>query len=162
MRCMICYQETEQNKCPRCGYTRIALIGDSEEAQKGLQGLLSQRRSSFLRRYDIGIQTYSWKEQDEEIVLDRVERCSLGTADRLREGTVWLDREFARIEEEEMTVELSVIKDKEPPVLIPVQLKVPQEKQLQTIGVELNEELQARVSIRNASSRRDSDYVDFL
>lgn len=164
MRCMACYQEVSegQGTCPRCGFVQYQVIGDAKEARSTLERMAEKHRESFLRRFDLGISIFTWKDQDGTVVLDQKKRLSFGAGDSLLGRTVWMEQQFARIpDERELTVELSALEEGSVRI-IPIRIPVPQERQLQTLGIEMSGDLKVRLLLRNGQTQTCSGWVDFL
>ena len=109
--CMCCYQELGENdlNCPRCGLTDLKIIGNDPEQEKALEPFIRSHRMGFLRKYELGVTCYYWKDQDGTIALDSKRTLTFGNAAELLEGTRWLDQEFARMpDDQEITVDLTV------------------------------------------------------
>lgn len=163
MRCMACHTEYSAGEiCPRCGFVHYQVIGDTDEALAALELMAGRHRAMFLRQYDLGVPVYTWKDQDGTLVQDTCTRLSFGTADALLQGPVWLDREFARLEGPELTLELSVQKSGEPERRMDVSLPVPQEPQLQRLGIALEEDLTVTLMLKNEENQTRSQPVTFL
>lgn len=164
MRCMACYENIPAGTetCPCCGFVQYQVIGDTKEALAALEMMAGKHRAMFLKRFDLGVTTYTWKDQDGAIVLDTAKRISFGTADGLMNGPVWLDQQFARIPEKELTVQLSVQKAGELTRVIPVRIPAPQEAQLQQLGVVLEKDLTVRLMLKNGQSQTASQPVAII
>ncbi len=163
MRCMACYENIPEGTetCPNCGFVHYQVIGDTEEALSALKLMAGRHRAMFLRRFDLGITVYTWKDRGGTIVQDTVRRVSFGTADALMEGPVWLEQRFARVEDEVLTVELSIEKDGKTRT-VPVRLPAPREARLQQLGIGLDEELKLQLMLKNEQSQTVSQPVAFL
>lgn len=163
MQCLVCYKTLDGNICPRCGFQHVDIIGDSEKALELQKSLADMYRPTFLKRYNVGVTSYFWKDDNGEIVLDTAKRLPFGTADVMINQTVWLDQEFARIpDEEELTIELSVKKDDAEAYPVQVRLPALKEKQLQKIGVSLTDDLKLRLVLKNQDSQVSSAPTDFF
>ncbi len=164
MRCMACYEHIPEGTeiCPRCGFVHYQVIGDTDEALSALKKMAQRHRTAFLGRYDLGITAYTWKDQKGVLVPDATRRISFGTADGLLTAPKWLDQPFARLPQDTVQVELSVAKTGEAPRTVPVQLAVPQEAQLQYLGIAMGEDLSVRLLLKNESNQTESRPVAFL
>lgn len=163
MRCLACFEtlpEGTQN-CPRCGFIQYQVIGDTAEAVSALEQMALRHRGRFLQSYDLGVTVYTWQDRDGSVQLNQAQRRSFGTADALWGQTVWLDQPFARIPESELTVDLSVENGGETQV-IPVTVPVPQEPQLQQLGIRMEQNLTVSLLIRNGQTQTQSQPVSFL
>lgn len=163
MRCLACFETVPDGtqNCPRCGFIQYQVIGDTAEAVSALELVAGKHRSRFLQAYDLGVTVYTWKDREGSITLDQAQRRSFGTADALQGKTTWLDQPFARIPEQELTVELSV-ENGGTAWILPVRLPVPQEPQLQQLGIEMNKDLTVRLLLRNGQTQTQSQPVSFL
>ena len=165
MRCLACFKEVPEGVevCPRCGLFQYQVIGDTKEALAALEMMAGRHRHMFLQNFDLGVTIYTWKDQNGTVVLDQKKRLSFGTAEGLQGKTVWLKEKFARIPDvKEMTVELSVMKKGEAERRIPVRVSVPQEKQLQQLGIEMHDDLTVSLVLKNETAQNRSETVDFL
>ena len=164
MRCLACYHDIPQGTetCPCCGFVQYQVIGDTKEALSALELMAGRHRAMFLKRFDLGITAYTWKDRDGSVVLDTASRISFGTADALMNGPVWLDQQFARIPEKELTVQLSVQKPGEQTRVIPVRIPAPQEAQLQQLGIALEQDLTVRLMLKNGQSQTASQPVAII
>lgn len=165
MRCMACYKEVPEGQaaCPCCGFVQYQVIGDTKEALAALELMAGRHRNMFLRNYDLGVMIYTWKDKEGTVVQNQKKRLSFGTGEQLAKETVWLDQLFARIPNvKEMTVELSVGKKGAPERTIPVRIQVPQEKQLQQLGITMNDDLTLKLLLKNETQVKTSEAVCFL
>lgn len=163
MRCIACYKEFPEGAdvCPRCNFTNYDTIGD--DAMPALKALAAKHREQFLKKYDLGVMIYTWKDQDGTIVLDQKQRLSFGTVDRLVGKTTWLSQKFARIPDTgSMTVDLSIQKQDTIGRILPVAISLPQEKQLQQLGVSVSDDLTLTLMLKNDTTTKSSKPVDFL
>lgn len=164
MRCMACYENIPNGTetCPCCGFVQYQVIGDTKEALAALEMMAGRHRAMFLKWFDLGVTVYTWKDKDGVIVPNTAKRVSFGTADALMNGPVWLDQQFARIPEKELTVQLSVQKAGEEPRVVPVRIPAPQEAQLQQLGIELQKDLTVRLQLKNGISQTASQPVAII
>lgn len=165
MRCMVCFNEVPEGEdvCPCCGFTQYNIIGDTKEALLILNSMAEKHRKVFLKKYDFGVNIFTWKDNDGSIVLNEKKRVSFGTGDQLYGNALWLDQKFARIPDvKEQIVELSVIKDGTLYKEIPVSIPALKESQLQKLGIEMQEDLALRLILKNDSSSEKSESVKVL
>ena len=163
MRCMACYKEFPEGAevCPRCNFTNYDTIGD--DAAPALKALAAKHRELFLKKTDLGVMVYTWKDQNGTIVLDQKKRLSFGTVDTLAGKTVWLSQKFSRLPDTgSMTVDLSIERQGIPGRILPVAISLPQERQLQQLGVSVSEELMLTLMLKNDTTTKTSRPVDFL
>lgn len=166
MRCLCCHKPNlsiEQGNCPRCGFILFNTVGYSEDKKAVIDSLVDEHCQNFLKTYDVGITAYYWKDQDGTIVLDHSSRISLGSAASMFKKTVWLDQDFARMPDgEDLNLELSLQHGTEAPRTISVRIPELKEKELQRLGIELNQDLQLKVTVKNQSSSSSSEPVALL
>lgn len=165
MRCMVCFNEVPNgvDVCPCCGFTQYDVIGDTEEALAILGTMADKHRNVFLKKYDVGVNIFTWKDNGGTIALKEKKRVSFGTCDNLQKNTVWLESKFARIPNiSEQQVELSVIKNGEPEKTIAVKIPALKESQLQNLGLEMNEDLTVSLILKNGVSQTKSQPVSIL
>jgi hypothetical protein len=160
---MACYDEIPEgsNRCPRCGFTQYQVIGDADTAMAALKPMAERHRTMFLKKYDLGISVYTWKDQNGSVVRSGVSRQSFGTADRLSDHPTWLNQQFARVPENELTISLSVQHDGLEKTL-PVRIPALKESQLQQLGIRINSDLTVTLLLKNQSTQVQSAPVDFL
>lgn len=164
MRCMVCFNEVPKGEevCPRCGFTQYDVIGDTKEAQAILNTMAEKHRNVFLKKYDLGINIFTWKDDNGTIALKEKKRISIGTCDRLQNNTVWVEGKFARIPDlKEQPVELSVIKD-EKEKTITVNIPALKESELLSLGVEMQKDLTVCLILKNDSSQAKSQPVSIF
>lgn len=164
MRCMVCFNEVPKGEevCPRCGFTQYDVIGDTKEAQAILNTMADKHRNVFLKKYDLGINIFTWKDDNGTIALKEKKRISIGTCDRLQNNTVWVEGKFARIPDlREQPVELSVIKD-EKEKTITVNIPALKESELLSLGVEMQKDLTVCLVLKNDSSQAKSQPVSIF
>lgn len=166
MRCLACFKQFPDGTevCPRCNFTQYEIIGsDDDEALSALKFMAGRHRAAFLKKYDLGVMIYTWKDQDGTIVLDQKKRLSFGAVNSLVDNTVWLNQKFARIPDTaSMIVELSVTKQGSQDRILPVSIRIPQEKQLQQLGVRVDSNLTLTLMLKNDTTVTESNTVDFL
>ena len=164
--CLACKRPMPEGvqQCPHCNFMHYASMNNDEETYRVMmEPYAEMHRADFLSRFDMGITTYHWKDQDGTVVLDTTKRLSLGTAQAMRGNVVWLDQEFARLPDvDEMTVELSVHRSGAAPYGILVALPALKEPQLQRLGMTLTEDLKLRVLLKNQDSEVSSEPVEFM
>lgn len=165
MECMVCgrlLQEREET-CSRCGFRHRRSLTDPETTRHLMQPLVDSHLANLLQAFDLGVTTYHWKDQDGAIVRDFTRRLSFGTTSALMDNTVWLDQPFARLPDaQEITVELSIIRNGTEPVSVPVQLPALREAQLQYVGLRLDRKLMLSLFMKNEDSQVSSAPIDLL
>lgn len=167
-KCMCCNKEFEGNNCPRCGLTAFDLNYDPSSVDKGameaaLNQIVSGHRQIFLKNYEIGVTCYYWKDDNGKIVPDKTTCKPFGNAAELVGKTAMLSQEFARIPDiQNQSVELNV--RKADGTSYPIQLQIPalKEKQLQKLGIQLNDKLQIRGVLKNQTSETYSAWCPLL
>ena len=157
--CPVCHCRYESGECPVCKFPDIAFPGDPEEGLRRMKPQIDAYREVFLSELKIGVVSYTWKDQDGSLVLDKTRVMPFGTARELREGPVWLSQSFARLPDAgQLNVQLAVELDGETRKL-PVTLPNLLEPELQQIGAELDSEFCVRVLLRNRSGSSASDRI---
>lgn len=165
MRCRVCFKEVPagQDVCPNCGFTQCEIIGNAEEALNMLNSMADKHRNVFLKKYDLGVNIFTWKDKDGQIALNEKRRLSFGSCDKLQKNMVWLDQKFARIpNQESQTVELSVMLNGNVVKNITVDIPALQEAQLQQLGIKMNEDLTVCLMLKNDSRESVSKPVSFM
>lgn len=165
MRCLCCYKSysDDKNNCPRCGFTKFHVVETDPDTQKGIERLIQNHRRGFLANYDVGVTSYYWKDQDGAIVLDYTSRKSFGPACELLGKSVFLEQEFARVTDvEELAIEVTI--EENGGSTRSIQLRVPllKEAELLQLGMELDQELQLRLLLKNQTSQTRSEPAALL
>lgn len=149
MKCFVCNYEFEGNICPRCRFPKVFIPGDFESGLKKIQPEIDAYRDEFLGGIEVGILAYYWKDENGAVVLDRAERIPFGTGRELVGNTVWLDRSFARIPDEEQLKVHVYIKaggnEREATISLP-NLR---EAELQQIGIVTDDDYNFRLLLKN-------------
>ena len=153
MKCLVCGKNYNDYECPRCGFPDLQLpLGkELEEARKKVQPKIDAHRAEFLKKIEVGIKVYYWKDQDGVLAADREEKCSFGSGSALYGKTVWLDQKFARVPEEKtLPIWLYIRVDGTEHERI-VELPNLQEAQLQEIGLSMDNGFELCLMLRNDS-----------
>lgn len=163
--CRCCYQRfpEETTNCPRCSLTNFVILGGEEEREaqyKALAPLVDGHRRNFLKKYDVSVVCYYWKDQDGTIELDTKKRLSLGTAADLLEQVVWLDQEFARNIEDELDLELVVSGNGMEDRFLHATVEPSKEAVLWKLGVEVSKDLQVTVHVNDAAAGAAEPLLD--
>mgnify|MGYP000514819764 FL=1 len=138
---------------PRCGFPDLQLqLGkELQEARKKVQPKIDAYRAEFLKKIEVGIKVYYWKDQDGVLAAAREEKCSFGSGSALYGKTVWLDQKFARVPEEKtLPIWLYIRVDGTEHERI-VELPNLQEAQLQEIGLSMDAGFELCLMMRNDS-----------
>lgn len=154
MKCYVCSKTYEGSECPRCRFPNVQVPNTTwEEARQALIVSINAFRTNFLQSIQAGLVIYHHKDEDGVYVLDREETVSLGSGTDLYEKELWLDREFARLEDAaSVSVRLKITvgdSTREEQVSLP-NLRAPE---LQQIGISLDDQFQFRLKLRNVSEK---------
>lgn len=165
MRCTACFKELPYGEdiCPVCGFAQCDIIGDSKEAQNILNSMAEKHRNNFLKKYDLGVNIFTWKDKDGKLVLNEKKRLSFGSCDTLQKNVAWLKQKFARIPNQKFqTVELSVMINGAVSKDISVEIPALEESQLQQLGIRMNDDLTVNLLLRNDDRESMSEAVSFI
>ena len=163
--CRVCRKELTHpaQTCPRCGFRELSVVGDPKAAEQKMNMMADDARAKFLREFDFGVNSYFWKDQDGQIVLDHTEYLSFGSGSELLGNTRWLDQLFARIPDvEKLDLELSIRRSGQKYRQIPVSVPVPGGKHLQQAGISLSPDMKVRLLLKNPQEQTQSASVSFL
>lgn len=167
LNCLVCGKPliNSENTCPNCGFQYHSAMGGTWEtafeAQKPRAAYY--RTNTFLPRFDLGITCYYWKDQNGEIAPDTTKRLSFGTAAQLEGKTLWLDQDFARLQEEgELTIQISVKEDGAAERILPFRVKALTEPRLQRLGLKLNDDLELTLLLTNGVTTVESNSLPLL
>lgn len=151
--CLVCGQSLihHEDRCPRCGFYHLPYMGDREPVMEYQKPQADDYRSKkFLPRFDVGVIIYYWRDHNGTIVPDTTKRLSFGTAADLEDrGIVWLPQLFARVEEEEIPIRISIIQDGRDERILTFRLPALKEPQLQRVGLCMSKDLKLTVTVRN-------------
>lgn len=151
MKCLVCGKEYEAAECPRCHFPDIQIVGDRDAFLATLMPTVQTFRAGFLGKVQVELIAYRWKDQNGQVVLDREDRMSLGTADILMQGEKWLPEQFARIpDKKEIPVRICIsVSDEHREV----QIAVPnlQQPELQQFGAKVDQDCNLILMLRNDS-----------
>lgn len=156
MKCVVCGKEFNDNSCPVCQFPVIKFPGDPTEGMRAMKHKIDAFRDHFLSQVSVGIVTYTWKDGDGMIVLDKENELDFGTGTQLYNGVCWISQKFARIPDvKSLDIQLSVHHNGSKSgrkVTLPNLF----ETELQEIGAALDENLNIQLILRNASGQAKS------
>lgn len=151
MKCYVCGKQYEGNECPRCAFPAVEIPNTTwEQGRQALAATISPFRADFLKSVEISLVMYHYRDENGVYVLDREETVCLGSGETLYDKEVWLDQEFARLEDPSFSVRLRLTvrgKTREELVEVP-NLKA---AELQNIGICMDEHFNICLKLRNAS-----------
>lgn len=168
MKCCICMTEIPQGviECSCCGFVderRMHILGDATKIAEQVEAKAMVFRKKFLQGIDIGIITYSWKDVNNTLMLDKENRISFGKGDVLMEQTQWLERKFARVPgADKITATLSVQRAGQTEKLLHVEVEALTEAELQQVGVSLSSDMTLKLLVKNNSASVQSEPIAFL
>lgn len=149
MKCLVCGKIYEAAECPRCYFPDVQIMGNRQEELEKLKPTINAYRQQFLNTVKVELMAYRWKDQDGQLVLDRMDRMLLGTADTLQQGEHWLEEHFARIaDQKEISVTVCITageEKREMQVVLPNLLK----PELQQIGAYVDDDCNFFLLLRN-------------
>lgn len=149
MKCLVCSKTYEAPECPRCGFPDVHIPGDQKQVLESLKPTIDEYRKNFLKRVQVQLVIYRWKDGAGVVALDREELLSVGSGEELLQGIRWLPKKFARIPDQEtITVTLRVTAGEE---AWDQRIEVPnlQRPELQQLGVSLDQNGNVWVMLRN-------------
>ena len=153
MKCIVCGKEYEAAKCPRCHFDYIQVSDQAPaEVLQSLKQMVENYRQQFFTEVRLQIPIYYWKDQNGNVVEDRMELLYLGNAAGLKE-TVWVEQKFARIPDEKelpITVRISAKGDSWEKTLSVPNLQQPE---LQQIGATVDKEGNLKLLLRNETGK---------
>lgn len=151
MKCYVCGKQYEGNECPRCTFPAVEIPNTTwEQGRQALAATITPSRAAFLKTVDISLVIYHYRDENGVYVLDREETVCLGDGEKLYGSEVWLDREFARLEDPTFSARLRLtIRDNTREET--VELTNLKAAELQNIGVCMDEQFNIRLMLRNAS-----------
>lgn len=149
MKCPVCNNTFNGGECPRCRFPVIEST-DVDALKEVLQPMVEKYRREFCDGISFGVLTYYWKEENDEIVLDREEEAVLGSYSELSGGEKMLPIQFARIIDTEtidLKVKIAVNGQSEIRTVTVANLNEPA---LQMIGIEVNTDYHFRMLLKNS------------
>lgn len=157
MRCVVCGKEFFDKACPACQFPVIKFPGDPTEGMRAMKPKIDAYRDNFLAHVSVGIVTYTWKDGDGAIVLDKENELYFGTGAQLDQGECWISQKFARTPDvKNLDVQLVVYNNGNRTVR---KMSLPNlfETELQEIGAALDEDLNIQLLLRNDSAQTKSN-----
>lgn len=168
MKCCVCSTEMAPGitTCPCCGFNdprNGRVFGDIAALDAKVTQDAAEYRTAVLASTDIGVQTYSWKDDNGTLVLDKKTRVSVGKASQMTAAPLWLDQKFARIpDQKSFDVTLSVLRDGYPEKEIVVSVESLPQPELLEAGISVTPDMQVRFHVRNNSVETSSAPVSML
>lgn len=153
MKCYVCGKQYEGNECPRCSFPAVEIPNTTwEQGREALAATIIPFRAAFLESIQASLIVYHYRDENGVYVLDREEAISLGTGAELYEKELWLDQEFARLEDPTIRIRLRLtVRDnsREEQVELP-NLKA---AELQQVGIAMDEAFNIHLKLRNTSEK---------
>lgn len=153
MKCYVCGKQYEGTECPRCGFPAVEVPGASwEDARTALAATIEPFFQGFLDSISVSVTMLQHKDDNGVYVLDWEKPLILGTGKELYDRELWLDQEFARLEEPTFSVRLNLTvrgKTRTEQVELP-NLKA---AELQNIGIAMDKQFNLRLKLRNTSEK---------
>lgn len=150
MKCFVCHKEYQGQACPRCEFPNVQVPGASrEKAMQDLAPAIHSYRKTFLESIRLDTVICYWKDDNGVIALDHEDVIPLGTGTELYGGEKWHPQKLARVKElTRIPVRLRIgVRDTYREVQVEVEnLSQPQ---LQQLGVEMDEDFNIRLKLRN-------------
>lgn len=164
MKCLACGAELNSgvSVCPICSYHAILSSVNTDEAKKILKEKGKNYRYKKVENADIKIKTYSYKEKNGEIVLDKEEYLPIDGWEKSDiNGIHWCTYEFARVERAfDMTVLVKKCDGSEKEHT--VQLQCPGTEELWKIAVKLVEGMKVKLLVGNEKKYVESMAIDLI
>lgn len=157
MKCVVCGKEYFDKVCPICHFPVIKFPGDPIEGMRAMKPKIDAYREHFLSYVNVGIVTYTWKDEDGAIVLDKENELIFGTGTQLYKGVCWISQKFARIPDvKDLDVQLVVYNNGNRSVW---KVSIPNlfETEFQEIGAALDEDLNIQLILKNDSGQTKSN-----
>jgi len=161
MKCFVCKKECEDDvKCPVCGFMPVVDLGeDPDETERKNASIIESYRNEFLKKVDVGVIAYRWKDEGGKLVVESEDRMSFGKGHQLYRRSAWCESKFARIpDEEQITVRVSV-QNGDNDDIKEIHLPNLKDAELQELGVELDKDMRLRLLLRNSTNTESSDWI---
>ena len=153
MKCYVCGKQYEGNECPRCKFPAVEIPNTTwEQGREALAATITPFRTAFLDTIQASLIVYHHRDENGVYVLDREEAISLGNGAELYGKELWLDRNFARLEDPTIRIRLRLtVRDnaREEQVELP-NLKA---AELQQVGIAMDETFNIHLKLRNTSEK---------
>ena len=151
MKCYVCGKQYEGNECPRCKFPAVEIPNTTwEQGRQALAATIAPFRTAFLDAIQISLVMYRYRDENGVYVLDREENILLGTGTELYEKELWLDQEFARLEDPTISVRL-LLKVRDDTRQEQVELPNLKAAELQQVGIAMDEAFNIHLKLRNTS-----------
>lgn len=153
MKCYVCSKQYEGTKCPRCGFPAVEVPGASwEKARTDLAATIEPFFQGFLNAISVSVTSFQHRDDNGVYVLDQEKTLVLGTGQELYDKELWLDQQFARLEDPTIPVRLNLTvrgNTRQEQVELP-NLKA---AELQNIGISMDKQFNLRLMLRNTSEK---------
>lgn len=156
MKCVVCGKKYSEQACPVCKFPVIRFPGDPEEGMRSMKPGIDAYRDNFLKNLRVALVTYSWKDKDGSVVLDKRQELPFGTGTEMYGKEVWLSKEFARIQEKKNLQIQIVVHTETESMERQITLDNLMEPELQKIGAGLDEDMNFWLMLKNATGETRS------
>lgn len=156
MKCVVCGKEYTGQECPACKFPVIRFPGDPEEGMRTMKPEIDAYRDKFLENLHVALVSYSWKDKEGRVVVDRQYEIPFGSGAELYGGEVWLPKEFARIKDKKTLQIQVVIHNGTESMERQITIDNLMEPELQQIGAALDEEMNFCLMLKNTSGKTRS------
>lgn len=152
MKCYVCGKTYTGNVCPRCRFPAVEVPNTTwEQGRLALAATIAPFRAAFLESIRVSMIAFYHRDENGFYVPDREEEILLGTGTALYENEVWLDREFARREDQpsiRIHLRLTTGSNTRQELVEVPNLHAPE---LQKLGITMDDQFQIRLKLRNTS-----------
>ena len=109
MKCYVCGEEIPEGytECKRCGFPMFAKLGQSAEMDASIHAMVRQYRLEKIKNLRVGIKTYSWKTENDQLVQEAEFDLLLASCGELTPDAVqWAEETFVhtRLESVDLTM----------------------------------------------------------
>ena len=109
MKCYVCGEEIPEGytECKRCGFPMFAKLGQSAEMDASIHAMVRQYLLEKIKNLRVGIKTYSWKTENDQLVQEAEFDLLLASCGELTPDAVqWAEETFVhtRLESVDLTM----------------------------------------------------------
>lgn len=165
MKCLVCGKEFEgSTKCPVCGFTSAAIVGEqTEEMKRHMKLLAEEHKERILGGTELSIVVYEWQPNKDEILeLAEKDYVSFAPCKDMVQGQIyWISEQFARVDGSNVELILAVNKDgnqKEITVSVPI----PKGEDFWTVGASLEDGFSVKLHLKTNQQTTQSEEIIIL
>ena len=165
MKCYVCGEELVEGytECKRCGFPMFAKLGQSAEMDASIHAMVRQYRLEKIKNLRVGIKTYSWRTENEQLVQEAEYDLPLAVCGELTAGTIqWAAETFVHTKMETVDVTLYIRREDGSTQTRLIPMTMPNGEADMQIGVCKDEEGMLTLCLGTSGSYTASNPINIL